>query len=70
MINLIKTAYKTDTQNGSIYEIWTFANKVQKMYYSETLHKINFIASLYDKNIEIYKDFIFCENKHLNRINK
>jgi len=63
-IKLIKTELKKD--NNTIFEVLTFSNKMQKTYYSSTLHKFNFIASFYDKNIENYADFLFIEDLYLN----
>ena len=59
MSHLINIKY-SKSENNEIFETWTFSGNEQKICFSYKLHKLNFIASLYDKNIELYKDFIFC----------
>ena len=64
---LISTKSKQDTgKNKQIYEVWTFSGNEQKICFSTKLHALNTISNLYDKNIELYKDFIFCENIYFN----
>jgi hypothetical protein len=66
---LIKSESKIHKSLG-LYEVWTFSGNEQKTCFSNKLHKLNFIASCWGKNIEIYKDFNFCENLYLFELNK
>jgi hypothetical protein len=46
-----------DVSTGKIFEVLTFDNKRQEVYYSEDLHRINFICNEYGLDPEIHKDF-------------
>jgi len=46
-----------DVSTGKAFEVLTFDNKRQEVYYSEDLHRINFICSEYGLNPENHKDF-------------
>ena len=59
------TNVKIIIDNNKIFEVWTFNNFIQKCYASASLHQFNFIANMYDKDIEIYKDFLFIENIYI-----
>ena len=47
----------TDIATGKTFEVLTFSNKRQEVYYSEDLHKINKICNLYGLDPETHKDF-------------
>ena len=46
-----------DVSTGKAFEVLTFSNKRQEVYYSEDLHRINTICNTYGLNPEIHKDF-------------
>ena len=47
----------TDVSTGKTFEVLTFNNKRQEVYYSDDLHRINKICNLHGLNPEIHKDF-------------
>ena len=45
------------TEAGELFETLTFANKMQVVYSSSFLHRVNFVCSDYGLNVNDWKDF-------------